>query len=97
MYVAYSYPLGQPAIPALGAHTPITELPPQQILTAVTSPSIADPYLVPVTAAPQPLQATAAAFQPLTLAVCRKVRFILQIPVNVEKHYHGLQLISFIK
>ncbi|XP_060605638.1 polypyrimidine tract-binding protein 1-like isoform X5 [Ruditapes philippinarum] len=73
MYVAYSYPLGQPAIPALGAHTPIaTELPPHQFLTAVTSPSIADPYLVPVTAAPQPLQATAAAYQPLTLAVCRK-------------------------
>lgn len=77
MYVAYSYPLGQPAIPALGAHTPIaTELPPQ-FLTAVTSPSIADPYLVPITATPQPLQASAAAYQPLTLAVCRKVRFLL--------------------
>ncbi|KAL4236022.1 Polypyrimidine tract-binding protein 2 [Mactra antiquata] len=73
MYVAYSYPLGQTALPALGAHTPIaTELAPHQLVTAVTAPSIADPYLVPVSAAPQPLQATAAPYQPLTLAVCRK-------------------------
>lgn len=75
MYVAYSYPLGQPAIPALGAHTPIAtaELPPAQYVSAVTAPSIADPYLVPVTATPQALPA--ATYQPLTLAVCRKVGF----------------------
>ncbi|XP_052776194.1 polypyrimidine tract-binding protein 1-like isoform X9 [Mya arenaria] len=73
MYLAYSYPLGQHAIPALGAHTPIaTELPPTQYFPSVTTPSIADPYFVPITSAPQPLPTAAAPFQPLTLAVCRK-------------------------
>lgn len=88
MYVAYSYPLGQPALPALGAHTPIAtaELPPAQYVTAVTAPSIADPYLVPVTAAPQPLPAAAAAaatLQPLTLAVCRKVGYMIFLSLSV--------------
>jgi len=72
MYLAYSYPLGQPAIPALGAHTPIgpAELQPTQYLTTVTLPSIADPYHVPISSAAQ-LQAAASPFQPLV--VCRKV------------------------
>ncbi|XP_052258289.1 polypyrimidine tract-binding protein 3-like isoform X16 [Dreissena polymorpha] len=74
MYLAYSYPLGQPAIPALGAHTPIAtaDYSHPQYVTAVTAPSIAEPYLVPVTAAHQPLQAAPAPYQALTLAVCRK-------------------------
>lgn len=88
MYVAYSYPLGQPALPALGAHTPIAtaELPPAQYVTAVTAPSIADPYLVPVTAAPQHIpSAAAAAYQPLTLAVCRKVGQFLHT-LHLQSH-----------
>lgn len=78
MYLAYSYPLGQPALPTLGAHTPIAtaDYAHPQYVTAVTAPSIAEPYLVPVTAAQQLLQATPASYQPLTLAVCRKVMVV---------------------
>ena len=91
MYVAYSYPLGQPALSALGAHTPLqtAELP-AQYFPAVTAPSIADPYLVPVTAAHQQLPAAAATtYQPLTLAVCRKVGPVF--PTTLQPYYSVLK------